>query len=500
MSSTKVKKEKNFKSKIKEPLHKLVQDSSSHGIPRILKSRTWFTKLMWIFSFLASATYCAFLIKITISDYLKHDFITRIEQFNEIPALFPTVTICNLNTFQTNKSLEFIDKHINKNSTDTATLLLLSEIFLLNDSTKQSFSYPLNESLIKCRFNGIPCSSYNFEWIFYSFLGNCFSFNSGKDALGNSQTMKKISRAGTLNGLHLELFVGFPDLIPEFNRNSGYHIMINNHTIKPLFNELIDVAPGTETNININRVLTQKLPYPYNDCMINLNKIDAFDSDLFRAINRSNRAYRQKDCFDLCYQNEVIKQCSCFLTSLEKLAGMKPCLSLKEIGCSSNVWKSFLSSDVKKICSPFCPLECDSMRFRVSSSFSNYPNMKYAEKLMNNPLVKSKYSNETLTYEKLKLSVLSMNIYYDELSYTFISQQAKMQLFDLVSNIGGLLGLFLGVSFLTLAEIIEALIEVCHILCSSLNKKKEPIKKQEDVDEKESFSNKQERKGFMYNF
>jgi hypothetical protein len=268
--------------------------------------------------------------------------------------------------------------------------------------------------------------------------------------------------------------VGKSDSIGEFYRNSGFFVMINNHTIKPLINDLLEVAPATETSIKIDRMITQKLPHPFNDCKNNLNQIDAFDSDIFRAINKSNRAYKQKHCFDLCYQQEVIKSCNCYLNSLEKLNGTHPCSTIKEIECSSLVWKHFVASDISSACSKYCPLECDSMRFRITTSFSSYPNRLYAEKVFNanNSVIKNKYFNGSFNYEQIKNSVLSINVYYDELGYTLISQQPKMQLFDLVSNIGGLLGLFLGASFLTLAELFEAILEIFHILLLSLNVKK----------------------------
>lgn len=55
-------------------------------------------------------------------------------------------------------------------------------------------------------------------------------------------------------------------------------------------------------------------------------------------------------------------------------------------------------------------------------------------------------------------------VYYKDLKYTFISQQPKVELFDLISNIGGILGLFLGVSFLTCVEFFEILFEIIYVL------------------------------------
>ena len=89
-------------------------------------------------------------------------------------------------------------------------------------------------------------------------------------------------------------------------------------------------------------------------------------------------------------------------------------------------------------------------------TFSNYPIYNYAlNSLMTNP---------TLTYDLIKQSVLSLNVYYDQLSYTQISKDAKLEIVDLVSGIGGLLGLFLGMSFLSFAEIIEIIFETLVII------------------------------------
>ena len=60
--------------------------------------------------------------------------------------------------------------------------------------------------------------------------------------------------------------------------------------------------------------------------------------------------------------------------------------------------------------------------------------------------------------------MVSINIFYDDLSYTAITEDAKMSQVDLVSNLGGLLGLFIGISFLSFGEIFEALFEIIFIM------------------------------------
>ncbi len=52
-----------------------------------------------------------------------------------------------------------------------------------------------------------------------------------------------------------------------------------------------------------------------------------------------------------------------------------------------------------------------------------------------------------------------LRIYYESLKYISIRQIPKTKPFDLISNIGGIFGLFIGVSFVSLFEISELIIE-----------------------------------------
>ena len=61
-------------------------------------------------------------------------------------------------------------------------------------------------------------------------------------------------------------------------------------------------------------------------------------------------------------------------------------------------------------------------------------------------------------------TVPTVIIYYESLKYTSIVQEPKMKEFDLVSNIGGTLGLFAGVSFVSFFEFGELIIETVYVL------------------------------------
>ena len=118
-----------------------------------------------------------------------------------------------------------------------------------------------------------------------------------------------------------------------------------------------------------------------------------------------------------------------------------------------------------KICSKECPLECDSVKYDLSISFTKLI-VERVVSLANElgGIVNPKFKMLT---EKDSQDLVFVNVFYKDLDYTSISQLPKMDFFDLVSNIGGNLGLFIGVSFLSFAEIIEFIIEAVYILFES---------------------------------
>ena len=150
----------------------VVSDSTLHGFPRVFKSKSWLAKLMWTICFLGSLGYCSYLIFQSICNFLVFDTVMNTKVVNENLASFPVITICNLNQFQNNNSFDIFKKYIGypmlKNQKN---FFIINELFSLNETFQRSVSFSLNETLISCRFNNIPCSASDFVWIFVPFYG-----------------------------------------------------------------------------------------------------------------------------------------------------------------------------------------------------------------------------------------------------------------------------------------------------------------------------------------
>ena len=97
--------------------------------------------------------------------------------------------------------------------------------------------------------------------------------------------------------------------------------------------------------------------------------------------------------------------------------------------------------------------------FKLATSFLEYPHFSKVETLINNPIIKDKFPKETnISIQDLKQSISSLYVYYEDRKYTVIRKEPKMTLLDLISNIGGIMGIFIGASFLSFVELFELLL------------------------------------------
>ncbi len=123
------------------------------------------------------------------------------------------------------------------------------------------------------------------------------------------------------------------------------------------------------------------------------------------------------------------------------------------------------------MCSSLCPLECDSITYDLSTSTANYPTRVYSKLLKKQQKITKYFKDEEVTFEKLKESLLALDINYAELKYTYISESKSKTIIDLIASIGGTIGLFLGTSLLSAVEILEHLYEMILKLTSRKEKK-----------------------------
>jgi hypothetical protein len=221
---------------------------------------------------------------------------------------------------------------------------------------------------------------------------------------------------------------------------------------------------------------------PFSSC-VDL-QTSLFNRTLYDALTNGNFKYRQKDCFDLCLQNIIIEHCACYNLEYIKLNNTnRSCMNDSEMSCMENVYDRFIDKNLVDVCQDFCPLECDSTTYPVFLSSNSFPCGKYTDLLMNNTLfskhlVLKGYNLSNLTsadyYAFARQSLLALNVYYDDLEYVLISESAKTSFFDLAANVGSALGLFIGISVLSVFELVEYVLELALIWYENFKENKFP--------------------------
>lgn len=403
---------------------------------------------------------------------------TTYSQVNQIPALFPAVAFCNLNPYENrvarneiesslvqknlsinnyNSAIKYMDDSMNQIK---SSMQYKSRSNTLNSSI-QNYGFLLENMLISCRFQGVACSHDDFSSFNDYDYGNCYRFNH------NASSLKLTQKPGQDNGLRLELFVGIPDVNQRFVLKSGVRVIIHNQSITPFPDEDgIDVSAGKQTNIAIGRVFVNRLPDPFSDCIDNLdlnhNKNLALQYIEIMS-NLSNSKYNQKYCLKLCLQQYVISKCNCYDLSLpfsnHLNSSINGCYESHDTDCSHIKEIEFFNSNEIGDCYKKCPIECETMSFSTKITTADYPSLWYYNILRRNDKFFINNTNyptlARLPYEQLKLSILMINVYYEDGLYTRISEAPELTIELLISFVGGNLGLFLGISLLSLIEIVE---------------------------------------------
>jgi hypothetical protein len=137
------------------------------------------------------------------------------------------------------------------------------------------------------------------------------------------------------------------------------------------------------------------------------------------------------------------------------------------------------------LCSKSCRDECEYLNYDTVVSNSLFPSSKYSQVIIANENISKNFddtknddniddsmtsssSSSMPNYDTIKSGVLAASVYYSAEMYNRIREKPSTEFEVFVSNLGGNLGLFLGISLLSFIELIEVFYEW---LCSITVKK-----------------------------
>ena len=407
-----------------------------------------------------------------------------------MPAVFPKVTVCNSAFAVTEYAYEII-KDLNQkffpdidifNQSQMTNIsyyemqslgtLFYAYLYSINlksfsDASRKNLSHSLEDVLFECQFNNEPCSASDFSWRWDPIYGNCYSFNSGFNASGSPISYKQSLLPGAIFGLQLNVYVGYYDKLNVFNTGFftpygmnapfyGLNVLIENNTyLSDDKANVIALNGGTVNYMSMQRRFTSKLPKPYSDCEIDNIDPGHIDSPYFNLILNSPYQYNQELCVIQCIQHQVIESCNCskpFYLDLYNLS----CLRDKEIYCA---YSFTMNISIIQGCILQCPIECNSTQFTFALTSQTYMGDLFAALVKSSSTLIADFANTPITAETASNKFVQLNLFYDSLTYSLSTDSPSMDIVTLLSNVGGTLGLFLGVSVLSLCELVHVMVE-----------------------------------------
>lgn len=166
-------------------------------------------------------------------------------------------------------------------------------------------------------------------------------------------------------------------------------------------------------------------------------------------------SYDQHNCMTLCSELLNYNEIGCYSMSLPNIYNLSQCSTQSQFWARYNELPP--PQGINNDCTRMCPSECERTSYDARTlSYCDFPSRNYASKLLDerrDHFVRL-FNTENITYDMFAKSVTSLRVFFeDELVLTDITQSPVLDLVDLLSMIGGYLGLFIGMSVLSFVDL-----------------------------------------------
>ncbi|XP_053668274.1 pickpocket protein 28-like [Anopheles marshallii] len=487
-------------------------ESSVHGVRFFVgNQRSVCVKLTWLGVFILSLVGCGVMIQ---QAYNKWDRTPVIVTLSEVPTpvwdmTFPAVTICPeikvLNT-QYNYTREFetlqSQWYRNKGKQNGSYTVTEESIGKMKAIIHHCSGMYKNENNFIFNFNHVPepklvdflknvsldrrsvftmCSSTsdarctNYMQVTVTNEGICFSFNmisqqqmfhpdvlhdeykyldrwddeapGGGGGGDPDEQLLKVAGSGLDAAIGFNL-IHYPlQIDTSCVRGRGYKVLIHEPTVYP------DLSKRN-IRLSVSQTLTVVLKPNIMMTSPELSKYSAQKRQCYFAHEhplRFFRHYNQDNCELECLTNYTLQRCGCVHFSMPHANGTRVC-KLEEAHCPADargmlfIRKQHRNSTVDYLQQCDCLPACSSVRFDLQITQDSHTEERE---------VRTSIETAVELLARLQLPVYSvLQVYYQDTHFIPAQRSELHGLVDFLANCGGLLGLFIGVSLLSIVEAI----------------------------------------------
>ena len=487
------------------------------------------SKLIWLVIVVLVLTGVIAHMVFVIQTYTKYPSQETTKLLNKSPH-FPYLTICNALPISFNHSTEVsvdsstefaryvqlmadmgdeLEDYENRtgNSIDDILLSPLGIYANIERDEIIEIGHSLKDLVRGCKYLAEDCNmEEHWEHFVDSEYFNCYTFTGGAKS--------DKSATGPTNGFSVVLYM--ENLVPlSYNRDESYNIYSNiqnsfglrvdihdEGTLPTLIDTGIDIMPGHSTSIALKANKIHKLPQPWDDCT-NKDRLDGLDE--YR--------YSTEGCFTECLTKFVYDKCDCVVnyspTPHSIPSETKHCLFMDNVtvtladyddiaNCVFRAYTKFNTNEkVREKCN--CKEPCAYRTYDKEISENIWPAHIYQFDAFTEFAIETEDHESLLAYnqmwdtfvdaqngatdgtlfkEMMFSNFARINIYFKSQTVLERKQTASMTLTDLFANVGGTIGLWAGLSVVTVIEVFSLLIRIVRILvtrCEKMRDQKEEL-------------------------
>ncbi|VDN81574.1 unnamed protein product [Brugia pahangi] len=466
-----------------------------HGPLRLYKGKGY-GKIFWCSVMCSAAIFLSLQINILVAYFISHPTATSVTFVPAEMLILPAVTVCNYNPI-TKNYVRYLNESSSGSGYFTNDLLRymtmayseVEDLYLhANNDTiergRQAYEYfksifteyPFNienffaragfachEMLKVCSVGGTKLDCCAMSRKVLTDLGSCFVFSLNDMKLNQTQP-------GIFNGLQLILDAGINDAIavnyaeegnalPIFSNNleDGFRLYVRSENeLAYSYTEGLSVSPSYRAYIALNLETFHFLtPDSWGNCT---------HTWPLKSPQRAFRLpYTAKNCASLCQQIYYEQRINCtpllYSVGDALLAHLNTCTPSELHAFMLQVADRTNNINGPECADNICPTSCVTHEYKASITYG-YGFSESAMDWLTN-------INNKWTQKYIKGNFAVVNIFYREMSYLLNEQMQSTSLVDVLSNIGGNMGLFFGASVITVIELIIFLSKLVWIAFSS---------------------------------
>ncbi len=408
---------------------KFLSSMTIHGYPRILSSRRFATKLVWTIICLSFSVIFLLLIISRARAYLDYEVFVSIENKIEQPMDFPALTICNSLLLGTHETSPVVTKLGGKTCGNVSKYPELKQgckMFMTSVRGSITFDRKMQRPF-----------PYNFKEP--KSVTKCFTYNKNP-----------ILKQGIDNGgLRMLLYFNKSEVTNTMqntyilDERVGLSVKIHDQSVDMVFpSHDLFLQSGMKTDITLRKIEYRRLKAPYTSKCVNND----------RKVERLFGRYSITNCHGACFFDQVWAKCKDIPPLFRYLV---PWRSFNHSTAESiNCANSFQATSFdRSLCN--CRPKCRDTAYTQMVQSIKWPTalqMKDLRSALANSTFRNSFQN--LSDEELRDSFVNLNVRFADQNKQIVKEQAVYTLGSLISELGGLMGLFMGASCISLIEVL----------------------------------------------